>query len=170
MIRSARAMTTYWREEAAKLEDVPRPKKKPKKQHKKFTSPVTDDVEAGLQKYVEALSEEGKDLEAAKQESSSDSNAMEVEPRPSPTLRPLAPRPTAKPIDHLGAMAAAAASTNSLLNNRSGASTPPQNPPRPSSSNTSELFSTKSKILAWKLSPSLRAISYLISFPTGPAF
>ena len=61
--RSARGQTTYWREEAARLDDVPPPKKKAKKRHRKFTSPVTAEVEAGLERYVDALKREGKDLE-----------------------------------------------------------------------------------------------------------
>jgi hypothetical protein len=157
-----------------------RPKKKPKKQHRRFTSPVTDkiEIEEDLQRYLEALGEEKNAMPKLIEPQPILPDAMDIDVEPTSSRKPPAsPRPQPRKISATATAAAALASTNGTISNRSGAATPPHSSqPAPESSEKPAMppppfipayrppsTRLQSKIIAWKIAPNRRSLSYLVA-------
>jgi hypothetical protein len=175
-------LTTYWKGEPIKRklqseQGDERPKKKPKKKHRRFTSPVTDEIEEDLQTYLQALGkEESKAVQKLIEPEPILPEAMDIDMEPiSSPNPPTSPRP--QPSEISATAAAALASTSGMLANRAGAATPPHSsepalepsekpamPPPPFiPSYRPPSTRIKSKIIAWKISPNRRSLSYLVA-------
>lgn len=176
--RAEHGVTTYWKGESLKRkaqseEPDERPakkqKQKQKKQHRRFTEPVTYEYDEGVQSYLKALEE--KESKAMSKLSGGTNTDIDLEPNP-----PSSPRPQQQALELSPTAAAALASTSGMLSNRSGAATPPHlsqrmlsdrllmpPPPRPIPLYHPPQAPIPSRILAWKIDPSYRCLSYLVS-------
>jgi len=182
-MKVVQGVTTYWRGEPLKRKvqselgderPAKKQKKKQKKKHRRFTAPVTDEVEEDLQRYVQALEEESKTAPKFVRPDPILPDAMDIDTEP-----PTSPHPQSQPLEVSATAAAAFASTSGMLSKRAGAAKPPHSsetisqphekqpmPPPPFiPSYRPPSNPTKTKIIAWKISPNHRSLSYLISQP-----
>lgn len=186
-------MTSYWKDgdlgqtriEKRKAESEDEvPKKKPKKQHKRFTSPVTLEIDEGVQRYMEALAREGKAMSTLVRPPSTQLGSSDEEPISSP-MPPKSPRPQPRALEITATAAAAHASTSGMLASHTGAATPPHQSSSTSPPHEKPLMSPpsllnyqspprlpsnpyESKIIAWKISHNFRSLSYQVVI-TGSA-
>ncbi|KAM0706552.1 hypothetical protein Q7P35_005879 [Cladosporium inversicolor] len=180
--KAAQGVTTYWRAQSLKRraqseQGDEQPAKKQKKQHRRFTEPAYE-YDEGVQSYLKALEgEESKAISKSLRDDATQPEAMEMDMQP-----PKSPRPHSQSLELTPTAAAALASTSSILSNRAGAATPSYSsqpvfsdkalrdrllmppPPRPIPHYRPPPLPTptkRSEIIAWKISPCYRCLSYL---------
>lgn len=128
VVRSGRGKTTYWSQDSPNSNGQKNNPKKPKKQHKRFTSPVEPSIENEVQRYVKALSNQYPDSTPESPSSPPEIPAIDLDP-------PLSQQPPPSPRPKPATLEMGPPPARKLPQYQ-----PPSAPPQP-----------KVKIIAWKI-------------------